>query len=95
MKYSEYETDFEEISVPFNEKNILGTKRKIENAARQRSFQNAFQRITWTNCWVPIFFNIYVNDYIDIDEHISSGGYNIYTLYNYFWGLEWITQIIR
>ena len=26
------------------------------------------------------FFNIYVNEYVAINEHIPSGGYNIYTL---------------
>ena len=41
------------------------------------------------------FFNISANDLIVINEHISSGGYNIYTLYDCFWRLERITPFIR
>ena len=29
-----------------------------------------------------ISFNTYVNDYVVINEHIPSDGYNIYTLYD-------------
>ena len=75
-------------------KHIQNTKTKIVSAFRLRSSPNSFRSITWTLCCALIIFNIYVNDYVVINEHIPSGGYNIYTLYDCFWGLERITPFI-
>ena len=38
--------------------------------------------------------NIYVNDYVVINEHIPLDGNDIYTLCDYFWGLERIMLFI-
>ena len=38
-----------------------------------------------------VFFNIYVNDYVDISGRIPSGGYKIYPLYDWFLGPKRLT----
>ena len=48
--------------------------------------------LTNTFLRVGIVFN--VNDYVDINEHIPSGGYNIYTLYDCYSELKRITPFI-
>ena len=76
-KISEYETDFEEISVPFNKKKkktfkIRKRKLKVPDSKGKVSlfvtFIMTFSLILlFPHCF--FFFNIYLNDYIGINEH--------------------------
>ena len=38
----------------------------------------------WFYYFLIVFLNIYINDFVVINGHIPSGGYNIYTLYDSF-----------
>ena len=64
---------FEEISVPFTKKKkIQNTQTKIERAVILPE-SISLHHVNALGCSYH-FFNIYVNDYVVINEHIPSGG---------------------
>ena len=92
-RISEYETGFKEISVPFNEKIFKIRKQKLK--VPPNSHPPRIHFVASRERFVELlFFNIYVNGYVVINEHIPLDEYNISTLYDCFWGLEQITPFI-
>ena len=83
--------DFEEISVPFNEK-IFKMRKQILEVPPDPN--HPLIHFVASREHFVIFFNIYVNNYVVINKHIHFATYNIYTLYDCICGLEQITPFI-
>ena len=77
MKKSESETDFEEISFPFNEKIIKIRKSEVLRDSDPLRIYFVASRDRFVEL-LSSFFNNYVNEYVVINEHIPSDGYHIY-----------------